>query len=246
MEKNDKIIVSIGVVVLIVAAAGIFTWKDTGRGKPIPPITPTEKVYKVTWDEKTTEIASESEYTNKGEPTSLTINVDKDLITSIEFRLTWKDDKAFLGIFGKDTLSLKVTSPTGESKEDSQKAKEGNITISFTGLNSKPSISEIKADTRQEAQSELQKYITSNGKGNWNAEITVDVGELLKFRDKGNDWQLKVICHYYEPALAEASSGGGGNTIEETSQNNNEPTEYQLRMTSLSSIYKTFSAHLWL
>ena len=245
--KNDKIIISVGIIILLVSAVGIFTWKDTGERKAIPPITPTEKTYKITWAEEDITLPTKSEFTSKNEPTTLTIPLDRDLITSVEFRLTWEDDKAFLGMFGKDTLTLKVTSPSGEEKEDSQKAKEGNITLTFSGLNSKPSISEVKADTLSDAENEIQKYITSEGKGDWKVEISVNVGELLKFRDKGNDWELQVTYHYYEPQFAEVSSSGdGGEQVKETNQENNEPTESQIREMSIYSMYKTFSAKLWL
>jgi len=245
--KNDKIVISVGIIILLVSAVGIFTWKDTGERKAIPPITPTEKTYKITWAEEDITLPTKSEFTSKNEPTTLTIPLDRDLITSVEFRLTWKDDKAFLGMFGKDALTLKVTSPSGEEKEDSQKAKEGNITLTFSGLNSKPSISEVKADTLSDAENEIQKYITSEGKGDWKVEISVNVGELLKFRDKGNDWELQVTYHYYEPQFAEVSSSGdGGEQVKETNQENNEPTESQIREMSIYSMYKTFSAKLWL
>jgi len=244
--KNDKIVISIGIIILLISATGIFTWKDTGGRKAIPPVTPTGKTYKITWTEKDLTLPTKSEFTSKNEPTTLTITLDKDLITSVDFRLTWKDDKAFLGIFGKDTLTLKVTSPSGEEKEDSQKAKEGNITLTFSNLNSKPSVSEIKADTLSDAENEIQKYITSKGKGDWKVEISVKVGELLKFRDKGNDWELEVTYHYYEPQFAEASNGGNtGGEVKETVKNN-EPTESQIREMSIYSMYKTFSAKLWL
>ena len=245
--KNDKIIISVGIIILLVSAVGIFTWKDTGGRKAIPPITPTEKTYKITWAEEDITLPTKSEFTSKNEPTTLTITLDRDLITSVEFRLTWKDDKAFLGIFGKDTLTLKVTSPSGEEKEDSQKAKEGNITLTFSNLNSKPSINEVKADTLSDAENEIQKYITSEGKGDWKVEISVKVGELLKFRDKGNDWELEVTYHYYKPRFAEVSSSGdGGEQVKETNQENNEPTESQIREMSIYSMYKTFSIKLWL
>ena len=198
MKKNDKIVVLLSVVVIVIAAIGIFTWSDTTPDEEsfYPE---TEHTYKVTWNDETVTLSPIKGYTTDGKTTTESITISQDNLMSVTFSLSWKDDKPGLVGLKTDKLTLEVVPPQGESQKESKQEKVGNITKTFN-LNTKPSIDEITAKSESEALDKLREYTEDTGKGEWKAEITVNVGKFLlsKGLDKGNDWELTVTYTYYK------------------------------------------------
>lgn len=210
LRKNDRIIIIIGVAVFAIALIAIALYQP-----PLPLTTQFSdltktKTYEVEWDIKESNVKSISEFVGKREVFEITESINRANLKSVRFNLSWVDDKALLGRFGLDTLTLEVVSPDGTVLSDYQKSqvrtKEGNVEIVFRDI-TRPIYDAIEATSEVEAQEILNEhpYYNTKWKGDdFTIQVTVDVGEILgniRPRDKGNSFDLKITCEYYEPSL---------------------------------------------
>jgi len=148
LKKNDKLILIVGVVILIVAAIGIafYTSADTDDiGLYVPP---EEKTFDVTWNEVTREKSIINGIAQKTYSESETISAPSwSVLTNVEFHLDWEDDYT-LGLLvnkGADTLTAEITEQGGESKTD-ENTEGGNLTFLFN-VNDRPSNDYVVAET---------------------------------------------------------------------------------------------------
>jgi len=207
LKKNDKLILIVGVVILIVAAIGIafYTSADTDDiGLYVPP---EEKTFDVTWREVTMEKSIINGVAKKEYSESETISAPTlSVLTNVEFRLDWEDDytSGLLITKGADTLTAEITKQGGESKTDGN-TEGGNLTFSFN-VNGRPSDDYVVAETSDEAEERVKEMFPNENGASFDVTVNVQTGEKfgirpLKFfrflRDKGNDFDLKITYTYY-------------------------------------------------
>jgi hypothetical protein len=241
LKRNDKIIIIIAVAVIIVAAIGIAIYIPPEE-EQMDKTSETMKSFTVDWEEITATYKSDSGYAGKNSPYEDTISISKGNLKSINFNLSWRDDKTFLGRLGRDTLTIEVTTPDGAVHEDSKQSQGKAVTnIEFTipGINTMPSMGTIEAEDRYEAEDIVNQEPYYSDK--WvNEEITinvyVNVGEILgnlRPRDKGNGFDLEITYDYYEPIILEEEE-----IIETASDNNfnDELTEEEYTAQYLSMV----------
>ncbi|MCX6663314.1 MAG: hypothetical protein NTZ75_03625 [Euryarchaeota archaeon] len=225
LKKNDKIIVIVAVVILVIAGVGIAMYQSP-KTSNVPPSTITsEKNYDVTWAIRNGTLTTISEFAEKKSPYQGTVMIPEGNVKSITFNLSWTDDHmTFMKRMGLDSLTLDVTTPDGRTFSDTSTSAaitgEGTITYTVsTGII--PPVTPIKANNEKEAQGKLKGtayYDESWANKNININVSVQIGELRimkKLRDKGNDFDLKITYQYYDGALKEdttKNTGGGSNT----------------------------------
>ena len=232
LKKNDKLIIIIAVAVIIIAAIGIAAYE---------PLETNDKeshksamnTFTVSWVEKTDYLSSINEYAGKKSPYEGNISIDKDNLKSINFNLSWKDNKAFLNKFGCDILKIEITTPDGTVYDKSLKSdgkKINNIEIPIDNINPMPITEAIKAKNVDEAEQKLKQNYT---KDKWkNAEfgikVTVTVGEKIgwRLRDKGNSFDLEIMYKYYDGSLIQEEIKETGSDGRNTSADDSENEEY--------------------
>jgi len=220
LKKNDKLILIVGVVILIVAAIGIafYTSADTDDVELYVP--PEEKTFDVTWNEVTMEKPIINGVAKKEYIESETISAPTwSVLTNVEFRLDWEDDhtSGLLITKGADTLTAEITKQGGESKTDGN-TEGGNLTFSFS-VNGRPSDSYVEAETSTEAEEIVKELFPDENDASFDVAVNVKTGEkfgirplkLFRFsRDKGNDFDLTITYTYYVFNIEEPEEDGNG------------------------------------
>ena len=224
LKKNDKIIVIVAVVILVIAGVAVAMYQSP-KTSSIPPSTITsEKTYDVIWTLRNGTLDTVSEFAGKKSPYEGTVMIPEGNIKSITFNLSWADDRmTLLKRMGLDSLTLEVTTPDSVAFTETNKSApitgEGTITYTVaTGII--PPVS-LKATNEKTAQAKLKEKPYNDdswSNKNININVSVHIGELRiikQMRDKGNDFELKITYQYYDGALKEdttKNTGGDSNT----------------------------------
>jgi hypothetical protein len=211
LKKNDKIILIIGVVILIIAGAGIALYTtDETSAKAVDEIEDSYE-YSYTWTPKDGNMDLDIDaFVGKKSVYEEVYDVASNsgtVLTSVNIKLIWEDDVTYGILFekGLDTLSAEVIYK-GKSEE---KKSEGNGTLKFLNtINTPPKADTIIAEDYDEAENIIRGNIENMNKASFNVKVTINTGEriwrLLKFfRDKGNNFDLTAEYTYYIYSLEE-------------------------------------------
>ncbi|MEM0493064.1 MAG: hypothetical protein QXS02_03810 [Candidatus Thermoplasmatota archaeon] len=243
LNKGDKVIIVLFVIILIVSAVGIALYKPPKKIEIEEKEETGGHLYNVDWMVKEGSTKDVSEYISNKQIYEDEITIAQSNLKTVSFNLSWIDNRAFLGILGRDTFTLEVTSPDGrvytESMQTARKTKTGNILINIPVNSNPPSITFIKANNTAEAHKILRdKTDDKMGDKEYTIKVSVVVGEkiLWRLRDRGNSFTLSTSYEYYEPILKEKSSVN--NTSHTTSLYNNEGFSTIGRMVTTGSFIR--------
>jgi len=207
LRKSDKIIALTGVIIIIVAAIGIFLYASTEEEPDKIPMALEEKTFYVTWTRETGEtmIDGKAEKTYN-EPFTILVPAGS-VLTNVDFRLTWQDDHVtgFILKRFQDTLKAEISLDGGESQTDSSKGGCKNRSISFS-VNEIPMIDSLEANDTYEASEIIDEMIFGQDTTSFNVKVTVKTGEKLRrplkfFMDKGNNFKFEIVYEYYYPYI---------------------------------------------
>jgi hypothetical protein len=212
MKKIDKIVIAVGVVVIIIAAIGIWYYSQLPIEEEPEEVL---KTFDVMWEERQGSLTpiegvAYDKVLGKDEEFNETILIPVSNIREVTFTLTWEDDRTFgLKNKGRDTLTFSVISPDGE--EIGSEPSVGNGTIVFTAVNpeSPDMVSYIEAESIEEAERILDNYTCERWKNEpFELHVKVKVGEtilrpLKRLKDKGNNFTIDITYTYYQPILTE-------------------------------------------
>ncbi|MFA5102115.1 MAG: hypothetical protein WC525_03100 [Candidatus Thermoplasmatota archaeon] len=223
LKKNDKLILIVAVVILVIAGIGVAMYQSPEAPTDFSSLIVNQKSYNVSWTLLNGSLNTISDFAGKKAPYSDTVTIPEGNVNSVTFNLTWTDDRmTVMKRMGLDSLTLEVTMPDGvysfkESGTSAPKTGDGTVTRTIVKDMIPPQIP-IKADTAQEAQTILKtppyyddswtdKPITIN--------VSCHVGEmrlriLKQLREKGNDFELKISYQYYNGVLEEDSTKNTG------------------------------------
>jgi hypothetical protein len=226
LKKNDKIIVIVAVVILVIAGVGVAMYQSPKTSSVLPSTLTSEKTFDVIWTQRNGTLNTISEFAGKKSQYQTTIQIPVvGNLRSITFILSWTDNHmTFMKRMGLDSLTLEVTTPDGRTFTDTNTSApitgEGTITHTVsTGII--PPVSSIKSDDEKNAQAKLEGkpyYDDSWTNKDININVSVQIGEvriLKQMRDKGNNFDLKITYQYYDGALKEditKNTGGNSNT----------------------------------
>lgn len=210
LKKNDKIILIVGVVILIVAGAGIALY--TAPTAEDTDLDDTKDIgYEFEWVKKTGSTTVESpmvgkktslekSYTIAGPPAGC-------VLTKVDVKINWEDDRTYglLTTRGGDTLTAEVTLD-GKNMEDTSELS-GNHSFPFN-VYSKPDSAKVNASNPGDASTKLKQEYAGKNSADFDVILTIDVGEPLwrpwkRFRDKGNTVDISVDYTYYTHELIE-------------------------------------------
>lgn len=216
LRRNDKIIIIVGVLILLIAGAGVALYSPSVT----PPSTPSQEqstwmTYSVTWHTVNASLSQIEGNAPKGTGVSTPVTINQANLKSVSFRLQWVDDKALLRRFGLDTLTLSIKTPdnktTSFSDKSASRSKAGDFSINVSTKLVPPK--RIQANNTQDAEKRLEAMFKSTSWTNKpiNVTVTVKIGERfpLRFRDKGNHFTLDVNYSYYSFTFKENMTGTG-------------------------------------
>jgi len=214
LNKSDKAIIVLFVVILIISIIGIALYKPPKTTETEVKEEKAERLYQIDWRVNQGAIQDISDYVGNKQTYEDKITIHQDNLKTITFNLSWVDNKALLGRLGRDTFTLEVTTPDGmvhtESMQTLTKTKTGNILINIPVNSNPPSVSSIKANSTTEAYKILKERLVNDKwkDKEFTVKITVIVGEkiLWRLRDKGNSFTLSVNYEYYNPVLTEKTN----------------------------------------
>ena len=220
LRKSDKMIAIVGVIILIVAGIGIALYTSAPETESI--VEPEEMLYYPVFTAEYGEMTI-SEYAGKTayiDTVSITGVPSGGILTSVDFQITWQDDKIFGLIIkrGYDTLTADI-SYMGETETHTSTGSAKNETLSFS-INSVPSVDYIEAEDEMEARDLLYQMVSGKSEATFDISVVVKTGEKLRrplkyLGDKGNDFEIKITYNYYRVDLE----------AEETDDDNDDYTE---------------------
>jgi len=212
LKKNDRIILIVGVIILIISGIGIAIYTAPSNDKPLGEahLGYTEYIY--TWSQKTGEQdLDEPFYAEKSSPYASSVLIKGDpgiVITSVEFKLEWEDDVTYglLRKKGHDTMNANIAFGTTEKSDSS--LGSGNHSFLFT-LNERPKDGNFEAESVQDAQDIIDELTSGKNSATFDVTVSIDTGERIfrffKFlKDKGNDFELTATYTYYTCNLQES------------------------------------------
>lgn len=151
----------------------------------------------------------DSFFAYKNETFALTINISKDNLKSVMFKLSWEDDlnlKTPLFCFGRDILTFSIKYPDGLRLYKKKSIGGGTICFTKDDINRKPTIAILEANNESDVWGNLTKHYNTTWK-NETIQIKVDIkiGEISKIRrriEMGNEFKLQISYEYYKPELS--------------------------------------------
>jgi hypothetical protein len=240
LKKNDKIIIIVAVVILVIAGVGVAMYQSPKAPTDYSSLITSEKSFNVTWALRNGTLSSISDFAGKKTPFEGIVTIPEGNVNRVTFNLSWTDDHmTFLKRMGLDRLTLEVSMPDGMSsfsETNTSAPRTGYGTISFTIFKDiNPPEGPIKAENAQDAQTKLQTapfFDDSWTDKDINFNVSVQIGELRflkKLRDKGNDFELQISYQYYDGTLNEdttKNTGGGSDMPPEDVWSSNEEPPY--------------------
>lgn len=215
LKKNDKIILIVGVVILIVAGAGIALYSAPSSDDTIIDTDDTDMEYKYTWTQRTGSKTIESPMVDKSSAFEGSYSVDStsgSVLTQVTVNIDWKDDNTFglLRTKGADTLTVEV-SLDGKSRDETSEL-EGNHSFSYN-VNTMPQDGSVDATALSDAKSQLEEEFMDKNNADFDVMLNIETGEpwwrvLQNFKDKGNTVDISVEYTYYTHELLEPEDDG--------------------------------------
>ncbi len=196
MDKRDKMVIFVGILILIIALIGVMYEEKqyTEASEEEEKIT-----YSIEWKDETTSFLEDGTVT-KGEATTLTFPINQEGLMEVEFRLEWIDNLA-RGILipwnWSDVIEMKIDAPGSVELSSNPVSGHASPLIITAKVGEKPDEMRINATNETELWNILSSYITTNGMGDWSAEISILPKPFIF--DRGNDFTLYVDYTYYYP-----------------------------------------------
>jgi hypothetical protein len=223
LKKNDKIILVVGVVILIVAGAGIALYRTPSDSNKMNNKTDEGNYYfEYTWEEKTASLATASPRVEKDDSFEKTYTIktpEGAILTQIKVNIQWEDDNTFgiLRTKGQDVVTETVTFKG--SSDDKESTLKGNDNFTFK-VNSVPKDGNKYASSLSEFQLEFDEEFGNMNTAEVDVMVSIEPGEpwwrILFNKDTGNIVDITIDYTYYsydytyEDDDEMKSSGSGG------------------------------------
>ena len=219
LKKSDKIIAIIGVIILIVAAVGIFLYADLEEDDTKPGAESEMKIYEIHYDEiMRSAMPDNQDYSIRGKLVGRgsyegVVEISQQNLKSVEVFVEYHDNKA--GLFwrfgriraiGADTITISIyDSMDTEVGRESIKG-DGNRTIPIKSDGSMILLEQIEAEDSQRANEILQQRFINNHE-TYTIHISLKTGLWGKIRELlGKDsFILDINYKYYDYYLEEKS-----------------------------------------
>ena len=218
LKKSDKLIAIIGVIILIVAAVGIFLYADLEEEKPPEDNEGEMKTYEIYYDEisrpatpDNQEYSIKAKLLGKGSYEGV-VEISQQNLKSVEIFVEYHDNKAGLlwrfgrvRFIGADKITISISDSQGNEFKESIKG-DGNETITVKTDGEMISLEPIEAEDIMTANEILEQNYIDNSE-TYTIHITLKTGLWGKIRELlGRDhFNLDITYTYYDYYLEEVS-----------------------------------------
>ena len=153
LKKNDKLILILGIIILVVSAIGIAAYTSYDVGDKEVYVEPEIKTFEYNWIEETKPMEVDG-YVGKTETYSKSFTIDTNsgsVLTSVDISIVWNDDytHGLLIKKGEDTLTATIT--YGGQTEEYNGKGSGNKELSSFKINDIPVYDSVEAKDYNEA-----------------------------------------------------------------------------------------------
>ncbi|MEM1513893.1 MAG: hypothetical protein QW762_00975 [Candidatus Thermoplasmatota archaeon] len=197
-DNKDKIVISIGIAILVLAIIGIIYHERGYVGiKEIQ-----KEKYRVSWIEYSNEIDDEFYLGKEGIDQTYEIKIDENYagISSLYLTASWDDDINLHGIIFKWNWSDKVDATISVQEMNFSKSFSEYEKIEASIKGSIPN-DFIFEGNETELYEKLKEYEIKQIK----CKTSFSISTKPKFIDRGNDLQIKIIYTYYKPKIEKIS-----------------------------------------
>jgi hypothetical protein len=240
LKKNDKIILIVGVVILIVAGAGIALYTADDNDDSSLAEDKDYKTFSYSWREQSGEvIIGNNPYASKNDPYEETLKVSANsntVLTNVNIELEWEDDSSygFLIERGLDTLDAEI-SVNGKAPIVKSSMGSGNDSFYFS-INNRPIADSVQAHSLEDAMDIIEDEISGQNNADFDVMVTVTPGEkiyhLLHFlrylRDRGNEFKLTATYTYYTYEFDEITDESNNDSDEDQKETGNDEYGYNI------------------
>lgn len=197
MDRNDRIVITAGIIILIIALIGIVYHEKTYVSTP-----KIEKnSYRIEWEEYSDEISYDGYVDKNGWKNNYTIDAgENSAICCVEAKVDWKDNLDFHGIIFPWNWTDKMEMDFSIDEFSFSQSENGYGMLSIKATIERPKDLIVKAENKSEAMKMI---------GNINSKIhctiSLNIQPKPRFFDRGNDFTLYITYHYYKPIIKKIS-----------------------------------------
>jgi len=247
LKKSDKLIAIFGVIILIVAAVGIYAYAGIDEDTEMP-IVEEETYYEIHYEERSMfAMPDNQEYSIKGKifrsgTYEGMVEITQQNIKSIDVTIEYADNKVgFLPIpgliksIGADTITITIYD-SSENEISSERIKgSGNVTLNIKSNSDMISMDPIEAEDLMEALSILEgRYIQFSE--TYTIYISLKTGLWGKIRERllGKDvFDMQISYSYYDYHIelkepGDDSDGDGDGDMPPTGGNQGSQTYFPM------------------
>ena len=222
LNKNDKIIAIVAVIILIIAAIGVILYTDK---KPEIKLPIEEKfLYNVNVETNPSSLVLDNtDYTmtNK-KPYSGTFEVISDNLESIDIYVEYEDnDRGLFKESRKNTITVTVYDKSETEVSSIKIIGMGNETLNIPGSNPLD-INQIIAKDLNDAREKLAENLSNTGlTQKYTIEVSVKYGEIRILRKilerlSGDSFTIEITANHYDYQLEEVENSNETAVYEET------------------------------
>ena len=194
MDRQDKIVILAGIVILIISIVGIVYHEETYVASE-----EVKKVsYTVSWKEYSDEIIDNDYVGKAGWENEYEINLQENAyIYQVEIKVDWTDNLNFHGIILPWNWSDKIEAYASIEEMQFSQSASGYDGIEIDVAKEKPK--DFQADVK--SMEELEGILKDMALNKITCNISLSITPKPIFFDRGNDFTLHIIYHYCIPEI---------------------------------------------
>ncbi|HEC88282.1 MAG TPA: hypothetical protein ENI52_03085 [Thermoplasmata archaeon] len=195
MDRQDKMVIFAGVIILIIAIAGIIYHEKT--------YVSSEEIeknsYRVTWEEYSDEIVENDFVGGDGWENDYIIEMTKEnaWIHSIEVKIQWTDNLDFHGFIFPWNWTDKIDASVDISEMSFSQSSSGYSSIEIIASEELPKDFDVEAKNMEEVNEIIKDMVMSKV----TCKINLSITSKPLLIDRGNDFTLSIVYHYSIPNI---------------------------------------------
>jgi len=199
MDRQDKLVIMAGVVILIISVIGIvYHEKNYVASEKIKE----EKSYIVTWRDYSDELTDSGYVGRDGWQGNYEIKLqDTAHIYEVEIKVDWSDNLDFHGFILPWNWSDRMELSASIDEMGFSDTASGYNGIDIHAEKNKLNDFTSKAGSREDVLKQVEGMVTND----INCSLSLSISPKPMFLDRGNDFTVHIIYHYLKPEIKEQS-----------------------------------------
>ncbi|MCD6481573.1 MAG: hypothetical protein J7L31_04800 [Thermoplasmata archaeon] len=196
MDRQDRLVIMAGVVILIISVIGIvYHEKNYVASEEVK-----ETSYMVSWREYSDEIVDSGYVGKDGWHNNYEIDVKNDAcIYKVEIKVDWSDNLNFHGFILPWNWSDRVEVSASIDEMGFSQSAAGYDGVELSVEKDKPDDFISKVNDKETVMEQVKDMARSS----INCSLSLSITPKPMFLDKGNDFTVHIIYHYLTPEIKE-------------------------------------------